>query len=30
MLLDGMRATEREPLPGSPPGWREISERWAT
>jgi len=28
LILDGMRATGRDQLPGSPPGWPEISERW--
>ena len=29
LILDGMRATDREPLPGPPPAWQELSERWA-
>jgi hypothetical protein len=41
LILDGMRAshsgpasasvpgTDRERLPGPPPAWRELSERWA-
>jgi AcrR family transcriptional regulator len=28
LILDGMRAADREPLPGPPPAWPEISERW--
>jgi AcrR family transcriptional regulator len=28
LILDGMRADGRGDLPGSPPGWQEISERW--
>jgi AcrR family transcriptional regulator len=28
LLLDGMRADGRGELPGAPPGWPEISERW--
>ena len=28
LILDGMRATDRGDLPGPPPGWAEISERW--
>jgi AcrR family transcriptional regulator len=28
LILDGMRAGDRGELPGSPPGWQEISERW--
>jgi AcrR family transcriptional regulator len=28
VILDGLRATDRGPLPGPPPAWREISERW--
>ncbi len=27
-VLDGLRTENREPLPGPPPDWREISERW--
>jgi AcrR family transcriptional regulator len=27
-ILDGLRAENREPLPGPPPSWREINERW--
>jgi AcrR family transcriptional regulator len=30
VILDGLRATDREPLPGPPPIWREITERWET
>ena len=29
LMLDGMRATGRGDLPGPPPGWKELSERWA-
>jgi AcrR family transcriptional regulator len=28
LILDGMRASERGELPGPPPAWQEISERW--
>jgi hypothetical protein len=28
LILDGMRADGRGELPGPPPDWREISERW--
>ena len=28
LILDGMRARDREGLPGPPPSWQEISERW--
>jgi AcrR family transcriptional regulator len=28
LILDGMRAVGRGDLPGPPPGWTEISERW--
>jgi len=28
LILDGMRATDRGELPGPPPGWQELSERW--
>jgi len=28
LILDGMRAEGRDGLPGAPPGWQEISERW--
>ncbi len=28
LILDGMRADGRGELPGAPPGWQEISERW--
>jgi AcrR family transcriptional regulator len=28
VVLDGLRATDRGGLPGPPPAWREISERW--
>ena len=30
VILDGLRARERQPLAGSPPTWQELSERWAT
>jgi len=29
LILDGMRASGSERLPGPPPRWREINERWA-
>jgi AcrR family transcriptional regulator len=28
IALDGLRAQNRHELPGSPPGWEEISGRW--
>ena len=28
LILDGMRATDRGDLPGPPPDWPELSERW--
>ena len=28
LLLDGLRAPQPSPLPGPPPTWAEISERW--
>ena len=28
LILDGMRARDRAELPGPPPGWQELSERW--
>jgi len=28
VILDGLRAREREKLPGPPPRWQEINERW--
>jgi AcrR family transcriptional regulator len=28
LILDGLRARDREDLPGPPPSWRELSERW--
>jgi AcrR family transcriptional regulator len=28
LILDGMRAADRDALPGPPPAWPEISERW--
>jgi len=30
IILDGLRATERDPLPGPPPSWQEVNERWTT
>ena len=30
LILDGLRAADRPPLPGPPPSWREINERWET
>jgi AcrR family transcriptional regulator len=30
VVLDGLRSTAKEPLPGSPPSWEEISQRWNT
>jgi AcrR family transcriptional regulator len=27
-ILDGLRAENREPLPGPAPDWREVNERW--
>lgn len=30
VILDGLRATDRGPLPGPAPDWREINERWAS
>ena len=29
LLLDALRVTARSPLPGPPPRWEEISQRWA-
>jgi AcrR family transcriptional regulator len=29
VILDGLRGSERASLPGSPPSWEELSERWA-
>lgn len=29
LLLDGLRPGPAEPLPGAPPTWTEISERWS-
>jgi AcrR family transcriptional regulator len=29
LMLDGLHDSEAEPLPGPPPTWAEISERWA-
>jgi AcrR family transcriptional regulator len=28
LILDGLRRASATPLPGPPPSWREISERW--
>jgi hypothetical protein len=28
LILDGLRARDREELPGPPPAWQELSERW--
>ncbi|MGD0608472.1 MAG: TetR/AcrR family transcriptional regulator [Streptosporangiaceae bacterium] len=28
LVLDGLRASERPELPGPPPGWPDISDRW--
>jgi hypothetical protein len=28
LILDGLRARDREELPGPPPTWQELSERW--
>ena len=28
LVLDGLRARDREELPGPPPTWQELSERW--
>jgi AcrR family transcriptional regulator len=28
MILDGMRADRTERLPGPPPSWQEVAERW--
>jgi AcrR family transcriptional regulator len=28
LILDGLRASEREELPGPPPAWPDVSERW--
>jgi AcrR family transcriptional regulator len=30
VILDGLRAIERDPLPGPAPTWQEMNERWAT
>ena len=30
VILDGLRAQERTELPGPPPSWRELNERWVT
>ena len=29
LALDGLRAREREELPGPAPAWQELSERWS-
>ena len=29
-ILDGMRAGDGMELPGPPPSWRELNERWVT
>jgi hypothetical protein len=28
IILDGLRATDGASLPGAPPTWQELSERW--
>jgi AcrR family transcriptional regulator len=28
LVLDGLRASDREELPGPPPSWQELSNRW--
>ena len=28
VILDGLRARGRNELPGPPPSWQEINERW--
>jgi AcrR family transcriptional regulator len=28
LILDGLRARDRGELPGPPPGWQELSDRW--
>ena len=30
VILDGLRAAEERELPGPPPNWAELSERWVT
>jgi hypothetical protein len=30
MILDGLRAADGDELPGPPPSWRELNERWNT
>jgi hypothetical protein len=30
VILDGLRASAGDELPGPPPNWREINERWIT
>jgi AcrR family transcriptional regulator len=29
VILDGLRASERGELPGPPPAWQELTERWS-
>jgi AcrR family transcriptional regulator len=29
VILDGLRGTQHDPLPGPPPTWQEMNERWA-
>ncbi len=28
LILDGLRPGHRDELPGPPPGWPELSDRW--
>ncbi len=30
LILDALRVSSGSPLPGPPPGWEEISQRWET
>jgi AcrR family transcriptional regulator len=30
IVLDGLRADDRDSLPAPPPSWQEVSERWST
>jgi AcrR family transcriptional regulator len=30
VILDGLRADDRAPLPGPPPSWQEQNDRWRT
>jgi hypothetical protein len=30
VIIDGLRAGQRTPLPGQPPTWAEQTERWIT